>query len=700
MGHRWDLTGIFWDDYVEPKVPVIKEKKVPPESFWLDPAYLPNYEEACACVPNFMSDAELQAAVAAKDRLVWDTEFYPNYALVGARSEATGKLVAFERYEGQVGHLYQRDKLEWILRNFTMVGFNDTAFDVPMVMAVLAGFDTVQLMACVNYLINGKEGASAGFGRQRVRPADFYKDMNIQPFAVDNIDLIALTPLGPGLKTCAGRMHTPRMADLPFPVGQCLSGPQVQVLRWYWVNDLFNTHTLYTSHKTAIELREVMTREYAVDVRSKSDPQIAEQVIRKEIMRITRQKYIQRAKIVPWRSFKYVAPSYLKFASPTMQWVLDFVCRQDFLVDDGGSPVMPPELDGLNVNIAGSVYRMGVGGLHSQEKRAVHFSDDVYELKDVDVTSYYPQLIIQQGMFPPNVGPEFLHVFTRIVERRVAAKRAGDKATAETLKIVANGTFGKTGERGGFSVVYYPEMMIQVTVTGQLSLLLLIERLELAGVSVVSANTDGIVTKCPRQLCEKRDAIMAQWEADTGLTLEGKIYKALYSRDVNNYVAVYDKPAKEPPSLYGDPSPFAHAKAIGAYRRTVDVYPLKWNPTCEVCGEALILYLALGTPVADTVRACKDFRKFVQMRTVKGGAVKGQEYLGKAIRWYYSTQVEGDIIVASSGHSVPMTTGARPCMVLPTKLPDDLDYDYYVERTLAMLDDFFPKKNTKDKAAA
>ena len=36
-------------------------------------------------------------------------------------------------------------------------------------------------------------------------------------------------------------------------------------------------------------------------------------------------------------------------------------------------------------------------------------------------------------------------------------------------------------------------MLIQTTVTGQLALLMLIENIELAGFTVVSANTDGIV---------------------------------------------------------------------------------------------------------------------------------------------------------------------------------------------------------------
>ena len=679
---RWDVTGLFWDDYVAPKTPAEKVLRVAPEPVWLASDYLPHWNEAEGFQLPEMSDAEVMAC--AGKRLVWDTEFYENYALVGFLDPDTGKVASFEtggvfgQAWGQHTWTYPLEKMAWILRSCTVVGFNDTAFDIPMAHACLNNLDTSSLMRAVVHLIEGENGTGT-------RPKQFYKDFKIVHFPVDNIDLIELTPLGPGLKVCAGRMHAPRMADLPFPPGITLSPQQEQVLRWYWYNDLQNTKLLAEKHSEAIKLREILNRDYNVDVRSKSDPQIAETIIRTEIQQRTGQKYIKRATIIPWRSFTYTAPSYLKYASATMRWVLDFVQRQQFVVDDKGSPMMPPDLNNLEVNIGDMTYTMGIGGLHSQEKSITHVAGDTHEISDNDVTSYYPSLMIQQNMYPPNVGPEFLTVFEGIVTRRVAAKRAGDKGTAETLKIVANGTFGKTGEKHGASVVYYPEMMIQVTVTGQLSLLLLIERLELAGIPVISANTDGIIVKCPLALRETRDRIMKQWEADTGLGLEAKMYKAVYSRDVNSYVAIYDKPDEK------DKTAYRFGKAVGAYRKTIDVYPLKWNPTCEICSEALIEFLATGRPIEETIRACTDIRKFVQVRLVRGGACKDGVYLGKAIRWYYSTSVVGEIINAKNGYSVPQSTGAQPCMDLPSTLPADLDYDYYVKRAEAMLQDFEPK---------
>jgi len=686
---RWDTTGIFWDDYVAPRIAKVKEKRTPPEPTWLRDDYLPDLEEARAFVFDLATTSELLDAQAAKHRFSWDTEFYPNIALLGFRDMVTGKVVKFELNDGEGLQGTERDKFGWCMDNLLMVGFNDTNFDIPMAMAARRGDGTVLLAGHAQNIITGGEYGTS------LRPFEFYRQQKIKATYVNNIDLIELTPLGPSLKICAGRLHAPRMADLPYPPGTYLTDDQKTILRWYWANDLKNTQLLYEKHKTAIELREQLTADYGVDVRSKSDPQIAEAVIRKEIQRITGEKYLEKAKIRVGAKFLYRPPKYLNYTSPTMQWVLDFIRKQPFTIDAGGSPIESDELKELVVPIGNAIYKMGIGGLHSQEKRVVHFASEEFELTDSDVTSYYPALILQQGMYPPNIGPTFLQVFKRIVDRRIAAKRSGDKATAETLKIVVNGTFGKTGERGGHSVVYYPEMMIQVTLSGQLALLMLIEALETARISVVSANTDGIVVKCPRALTSRRDAIMKEWEQVTGLELESKSYKAIYSRDVNNYIALLEKPDEK------ETDGFRFAKSIGAYRKTLDTYPMKWNPTCDVCQEAVIAFLANGTPVEDTIRGCTDVRKFLEVRRVTGGAVKDGQYLGKAIRWYYKVGETAAIINASNGYDVPRSQGAKPCMVLPTSIPDDLDYQYYIERALAILEkDFSPKEKKPKEIAA
>jgi DNA polymerase elongation subunit (family B) len=186
-----------------------------------------------------------------------------------------------------------------------------------------------------------------------------------------------------------------------------------------------------------------------------------------------------------------------------MQWTLATVCSALFVVGEDGTIGMPEQLKELGIAIGDSVYRMGIGGLHSSEQKAIHYATDDTILVDRDVASYYPAIILNTGMYPEQMGPNFLTVYRDIVRQRLDAKKRGDKVAADSLKITINGTFGKLGSP--WSTLYAPNLLIQVTVTGQLALLMLIERLELRGIPVVSANTDGLVIKCPKRLDEHQE---------------------------------------------------------------------------------------------------------------------------------------------------------------------------------------------------
>jgi hypothetical protein len=106
-----------------------------------------------------------------------------------------------------------------------------------------------------------------------------------------------------------------------------------------------------------------------------------------------------------------------------------------------------------------------------------------------------------------------------------------------------------------------------------------------------------------------------------------------------------------------------------------------------VCNDAILSWIEKDTPVEQTIRECKDIRRFVTIRNVTGGARKSQVYLGKVIRWYYSTAMRGEINRVTTGDKIPNTHGARPLMELPAAFPDDIDYDRYIENTREALFD-------------
>jgi hypothetical protein len=471
------------------------------------------------------------------------------------------------------------------------------------------------------------------------------------------------------LKLYGGRLHSKRMQDLPIEPDQDISPEQRAQLVSYCVNDLDTTIDLYKYLQPQLALRERMSNEYSFDLRSKSDAQVAEAVIKGKVRVALGGAQIEVPKIERGTVFKYQRPHFVCFDTPVMKQTLAAVESAEFFVQETGYLAEPPELN-RDISIGSSKYRMGIGGLHSMEKKQIVVADGC-TLIDRDVASYYPAIILQCGLYPKQMGPAFLQVYRDIVRRRLAAKASGDKTTAESLKITINGSFGKFGSK--WSTLYSPDLLLQVTVTGQLCLLMLIEMLEQEGISVVSANTDGIVIKCPSGREKDMDAVVKAWELCTGFDTEGTPYKAIYSRDVNSYIAVkLDGEAKRKGA-------FAESKMVGS----------SWPaPENDVCVEAVVQLLTKGTPIDDTIGQCSDVRKFVSVRRVAGGAVKGGQYLGKAIRWYYAVGETGAIHYKTNGNKVAKTEGAKPLMDLGDgSVPGDLDRERYVHEAQSILKD-------------
>ena len=278
---------------------------------------------------------------------------------------------------------------------------------------------------------------------------------------------------------------------------------------------------------------------------------------------------------------------------------------------------------------------------------------------------------------------------------------------SDSYKIVLNGSFGKFGSK--WSKLYSPDLLLQVTITGQLTLLMLIEQLESKGVGVVSANTDGLEMNVASDKEEKfiRKRIK-KLDKKTGYEMEIGDYVSLHARDVNNYVAKYDGYVKLK-GIFAEPS-------------------LSKNIQTPIVFKAVADYINKGTPIEDTIKGNDDIRNFLTARNVKGGAMFGTDipelypdgwqeqlerprgltkkiiterakmeaqwvkahgnYLGKIARWYYSTK-GSSIHYKSNGNLVPKSEGAMPMMNLPkkNKIPKDLDIQWYITEAIQTLSD-------------
>ena len=245
---------------------------------------------------------------------------------------------------------------------------------------------------------------------------------------------------------------------------------------------------------------------------------------------------------------------------------------------------------------------------------------------------------------------------------------------AESLKISVNSSYGKLGSK--WSALYAPDLLIQVTVTGQLALLMLIEQVEAFGARVVSANTDGILIRCRKWQYETLNKAIAAWEAATSLGTEETLYRAVYAKDVNNYIAIKTDGKVKGKGLYANPWEVAGA----------NVFKLQKNPSTTIVIEAVTALLKDGTPLEETIQASTDIRKFVAVRTVTGGANQGGEYVGKVVRWYYSRDARNSVMnYKKSGNKVPKSDGSKSLMELPEVFPTDVNFDWYIAEARAAL---------------
>jgi hypothetical protein len=675
---------------------------------------------------------------------LYDTECYPNYWLLKLRPVG-GNVRSWRLFAGQSFTLEQREDIANTMDTYTVISFNGIYYDVPMIAAALYGYTCEQLKWLNDQIIVEKRKPWE-LGLPEWKPAD-------------HIDIMEVLPGQGGQKMYAGRLHCKSMRDLPYDPAQYLTEAEMLEVDSYCENDLDVLEDLYVNAGPLIDLRAQLSERYGIDLRSKSDAQLAEVVLKKRCEQAMGYRIFRPE--IDWNlKFRYTPPSWLAFQNPQLQQALALVSSAIFSLGASGAVTMPPQLDGLEIPIGAGVYRLGIGGLHSSEKTVAYKTNESHVLRDADVASYYPNLILNSGKFPPALGSTFLTEYAAIKDERLVAKareKTLTKGTPEWTeahianeggKIMINGTFGKTGSP--YSILFAPEMLIQTTVTGQLALLMLIEWHEHYGIPIVSANTDGIVMNCPRSHVATSEALIAEWQRRTGLEMEVSEYAALYSRDVNNYVAVKADTLGCGGSMRlcdgicpdGD-CYFGGVKRKGTYAPAGLVE--KKNPDVEICGDAVAEFLAHGTPILYTIASCRDIRKFVTMQKVAGGAVKlwGEgprkgvlvrdmtttltacgwvkvgrkwhipderpgvnyppvdaitayracfqpqtpEYLGKVIRWYYSTQAPGPIIYNTNGNQVSLSYGARPCMTLPSELPDDIDYGWYAATCDEMLRD-------------
>lgn len=188
----------------------------------------------------------------------------------------------------------------------------------------------------------------------------------------------------------------------------------------------------------------------------------------------------------------------------------------------------------LNVIINGFRYDYGVGGIHGATQGTIR-STEKRKIRTLDVASYYPNMAISNQTYPKHLGKTFCKVYSDLYEQRKATPK-GSAANA-ALKLALNGVYGDSNNE--FSPLLDPAYTMAITIGGQLSLCMLMEKLiDNCDARIIMCNTDGFEYVIDVDQFDEADKWVKWWEDLTKLQMEGDSYDQMFIRDVNNYISI------------------------------------------------------------------------------------------------------------------------------------------------------------------
>lgn len=561
--------------------------------------------------------------------IVYDEETYPNIFTCHFRDVTTDREWMFEISDW-------KNELDLLVRfidylraaDITGVGFNNLHFDYPVLhfiyqnrRAVLSSYDIYnKAMSIINAPYTNRFAHVIWERDQIFKQVDLYK--------VHHFDNKAKAT---SLKVIEFNMRSHHVEDLPFPPGTILTAEQAVILRMYNRHDTAETKEFFKKSVSQIQMREALTQRFGEDMMNCSDVKIGEKILlnslekagvqchtyvdNKRVKLQTKRDYIDLSEVI----FPYVKFERIEFDGIRRDLASKVITETKGVFKD------------LVAVVEGMEYKFGTGGLHASLDAQIVKSDETYQLVDVDVASFYPNLGIKNRLYPQHLGEQFCVAYDEVYHTRKQYPKG--KPENEAYKLALNGSYGNSNNE--YSVLYDPFYTMSITINGQLLLCMLIEQLvKIPGLKMVQANTDGVTFLCPRIYLDHSRAVCRWWEQVTQLELEEALYDAMYIRDVNNYIAV-----KEGGKI----------KRIGAYAyetalENPGTRELPWHKdwSFRIIAKAAEANLVHGVPLREFIENHADVYDFLGRTKVPRSAMlmHGDKQVENIVRYYVSTEGE------------------------------------------------------------
>ena len=448
-------------------------------------------------------------------------------------------------------------------------GFNTKHYDQYIIKAICAGFSPEEVKQVNDWIIDGGQGWECPL-LQDIR------------FRFNNVDIMDDMQMGLSLKAIEGHLGMSiEETEVDFNLDRSLTQEELKLTIKYCKHDVDATEKV-----TKIRKNYLTNKVYLGGLKG-IEPTKALAMTNAKLTAA----YLDARRDIEFndeREYKY--PDNLR-REYIPQKVFDFFNQ---LYDKS---ILDDDLfkSKLNITVGGCPVTLGFGGIHGAIP--FHQEEEINGrlIRNYDVASYYPHLMVYYGYTSRNIpNPQ---IYADMLEKRMKAKKSGDKATANALKLVANTTYGAGLNK--YNDLCDPLMGRSVCITGQLFLLELSQHLiaECSTLRIVQLNTDGIMVSFDETEYDKVLAITKEWEQRTRFELEEDRIKRIVQKDVNNYVEI---------PYEGDP------KIKGGYlvRGIAPAGAFNINNNATIVAKAIVDYFTKGTEVETTIGECTDIFQF------------------------------------------------------------------------------------------
>ena len=571
------------------------------------------------------------------------------------------------------------------------VGYNNLRFDSQVVEWILRNHDNWHELS--NLEITARIAQKA---------ADVIHDANFDVFpeyrehelSLKQLDLFKIHHYdnknrGVSLKRLEFEMDLENIEEMPIHHTKTnMTKEEIELTIDYCYNDVDATYEFYkitlgdTDHPlykgdNRIELRQDIEEEFGIPCLNYSDSKIGDEMIKKfycsekgiEYKELPKKGYFRKSIDV-----KNCIAKYVTFETTQLKDFLKKINKMQLGLQDDFKE---------HIDFYGNVYSFMKGGLHTENKPKVFEADEEYEIIDWDVSSYYPAIIINNGKFPAHLGKEFLRGYKQMFDKRLelkplAKKDKRIKGIVGALKLAVNSVYGKSSDMQNW--IYDRQLTMFTTITGELSLMMLIEKYETNDIHVISANTDGVTIMIKKDLIPLMHEINDWWSDLTQYELERTDYSKIIFSTVNDYLAI---------------------KTDGEIKKKGDFltdFELHKNKSARIVPIALERYFVDGIPVDETIRNHSNLYDFcLRQKATRSFHYEGTNRLtgevtvyDKLIRYYISTDGEKILKVKNpecqtrAAAVSQVEAGewlATVCNFLPKNSKvDNINYNYYIEK--------------------